>query len=333
MTLGTVLEIKARNDAVPATDRSRCSRLRFSENTCVRCAEQCPHNAVEIEDDVRIREDRCTHCGLCAAACPSDAIVAKGTGFFSLAGDLLRASRSVSSPVLGCAARAGVDCHAKSACFGFLSEAHLLFLFTILRGPLQIDMTGCRECANGFIASVIEKRIAEADAAGLPVSAKVRLITDRSALDFREIAYGRRGFFSALKTLTFTQAAGLLRDGEPAGRAEAYTAKKLPGKRELLNRLVTDFPEDKARAVLDRYYFTLRADEACNNCFACVGMCPSGALTIAEGADGRELRFISALCSGCGLCESFCLTGALVMARGFAGCDPGIAERVAGKTS
>jgi len=308
---------------VVSADRSRCLRMRFDRDTCAQCVEQCRKGAIEIDDDVRIRTDSCTNCMLCAAACPSDVFTISGFDFSSLVGKLLRLPSSVFSPVLGCAARTDADCHVRSACFGFLSEAHMLALFTIMRKPVQLDMTGCKECKNGFTSAILEERLAAiGEITGPAISGKIRLITNRDELDFHDIVYGRRGFFSALKTLTFNQAAGLLREDETAGYTEAYTAKKLPGKRELLNRTVKVLPEDKARAVLERYYFTARAGEACNNCFACVGMCPTGALTIAEGAKGRELRFSSASCSGCGLCENFCLTGALVVERGFAGREP-----------
>ena len=49
-------------------------------------------------------------------------------------------------------------------------------------------------------AAVIEKRI---DAVGartsLRITEKIKLVKNKTALDFREISYDRRGFFRALK--------------------------------------------------------------------------------------------------------------------------------------
>jgi ferredoxin len=71
-------------------------------------------------------------------------------------------------------------------------------------------------------------------------------------------------------------------------------------------------------------YYTINLNEDCNNCFACVGMCPSGALKISrDDADTvSSLSFNTSLCNGCGLCRDFCFNNALNMKQGFSGANP-----------
>ena len=41
---------------------------------CGLCAEACPADAIEIADDKAIVNDECVECGACVEECPNDAI-------------------------------------------------------------------------------------------------------------------------------------------------------------------------------------------------------------------------------------------------------------------
>lgn len=54
----------------------------IEEEKCINCSicvDSCPHNVLEIVDDVArvIREKDCDGCGICAENCPNEAIEMK----------------------------------------------------------------------------------------------------------------------------------------------------------------------------------------------------------------------------------------------------------------
>ncbi|MFZ5997215.1 MAG: hypothetical protein ACOYW7_06970 [Nitrospirota bacterium] len=301
------------------TNRSRCLRMRFNGCSCNRCTEQCRSGAITIDDEIRVKEKACTECMLCVAACPSDSFEINGQDFYSLSDRL----RKIPLPVLGCKAQHDLIAHEKTFCMGFLSEEHLIALAAFMKAPLQINLTKCSGCGNGFIVEVLKRRLrAINEKTSLGIFDKIRLIDDASALEYHEVSYDRREFFRALKNITFLHAAGLFEHEAIREGGQAYSTKKVPFKRDLLNRVVNVLPEKDSQKLLKEYYYSALINDGCNNCFACVGMCPSGALKITTSESCPALAFSSSHCSGCGLCEQFCMSAALRLIRGFTGDNP-----------
>jgi NAD-dependent dihydropyrimidine dehydrogenase PreA subunit len=146
------------------------------------------------------------------------------------------------------------------------------------------------------------------------------LLAEKKAdLVFEDVSLDRRSFFQALKTMSFAQVAGLSEKND-AEIPVSYTAKRLPLKRDIFNTLVRRRANGNAAAdLLHKYAFTVKAGSSCTNCFACVGMCPTGALKIKKDAEGLGLLFNSSLCTGCGLCGDFCPAEAVKVSPGFFG--------------
>lgn len=310
-------------EASISTDRSRCLRMRLNRNSCTGCIEQCRFDAIAIGEDVRIKTNQCSECMLCVSSCRSDCFEIKGFDFHSLIGKLRKIESSVGPPVLGCKANIKPSSHAKTCCFGFLSEEHIIALSVLMDGPVQIDLSGCMDCRNSFIIDALDKRIKDIDArTSIKTADKVRLIRNKADLHFQEVSYNRRGFFKTLKDFTRVQTAGLFSDEDHGEERQAYSAKTVPFKRELLNRVLAISPEETRKALLKNYYYTVEATDTCDNCFACIGMCPTGALKIKNNGDDKDLFFSAALCNGCSLCESFCMSHSVVVKNEFSGDNP-----------
>ena len=306
-----------------STDRSRCLRMRFNRNSCTRCIEQCRFNAIAIVEDVEIAANKCSECMLCVSSCDSDCFEINNFDFYSLIGKLRKIQSSVGPPVLGCRANVRTPSHEKTFCFGFLSEEHIIALSVLMNNHLQIDLSGCADCRNSFIINALANRINAVEAkTAIGAVDKIRLIKNKTDLDFQEISYDRRGFFKTLKDFTRMQTAGLFGDEDHGEERQAYSAKTVPFKRELLNRVLEISPEETRKALLKNYYYTVDATDTCDNCFACIGMCPTGALKIESKGDDRELFFNTSLCNGCGLCEGFCMSSSVAIKRGFSGDNP-----------
>lgn len=101
-----------------------------------------------------------------------------------------------------------------------------------------------------------------------------------------------------------------------------YTYKAIPGAMSMLNRSFHEAPAALKRTVLESYYFDAEVNENCDMCFACIGMCPTGALRTGENEKKRRLIFNSSFCNGCGLCVEFCRKNAVDITRGYSGNNP-----------
>lgn len=315
MALGAV-------DPLISADRARCVRMRFNKNTCSICTANCRSGAISIDDGIAVEARKCTECMLCVSECPSGCFIVADEDFFVLLSKLRKTQNSVSNPVLGCKQARDTEAHEKTRCLGFLSEEHLIALTEYLDKPLSLNLTACGGCRNSFIVEMLKERIQSARTkTSLEVGKRIILAEKKADLVFEDVSVDRRGFLKALKTMTFTQVAGLIVKND-AEIPVSYTAKRLPVKRDIFNTLVRKRANgNSATDILRNYAFTVKAGSSCTNCFACVGMCPTGALKIKKDAEGSGLLFNSSLCTGCGLCSDFCPAHAVSVSPGFFGND------------
>lgn len=305
-----------------STDRSRCVRMRFNQNTCSICTVACRAGAISVDDGIAVNAGKCTECMLCSSECPSGCFNAADEDLSSLLFKLRKTQSSVPRPVLGCKQARDAEAHVKTSCLGFLSEEHLIALTEYLDKPLYLNLTACGTCRNSFIVEKLKVRLQSAGTkTSLGVGKKILLAEQKAGLIFEEVSLDRRGFFQALKTMGFTQVAGLIEknDAEPP---VSYTEKKLPLKRNVFNSVVKRLTHGNGvNDLLRNYAFTVKTGASCNNCFACIGMCPTGALKMKKDANGPDLLFNSSLCTGCGLCRDFCPAHGVSVSPGFFGAN------------
>jgi len=301
-------------------DRSRCMRMRFNKNECPVCTDNCHAEAITFGEDIFINAGKCTLCMVCVSECPADCFDIKGGDFFRLLARLRKIQHSVPLPVLGCKTASGSGAHEKTACLGSLSDEHLLAVYVFMDKPVHVNLTACAQCRNAFIVDALKDRIRGIHkSTGIDVSEKILLIEHKADLSFEDVSYDRRGFFKALKNLGFVHAADLLESGE-GEIIRSYSAKKLPLKRDILNTIIKKITDlDISGRILQEYAFTATADASCNNCFSCIGMCPTGALKIKSDESGVGLLFNSSLCNGCALCRDFCFNNSITLSYGYAG--------------
>lgn len=303
-----------------STDRSRCVRMRFNKNTCTVCTASCRAGAISIDNGIAVNAAKCTECMLCVSECPSGCFTAADEDFAVLLSKLRKTQNSVPHPVLGCSQARDAEAHAKTCCLGFLSEEHLIAIMGHLDKPLYLNLIACSGCRNAFVVETLKGRIHGMRAkTGPDITKKIVLAENKNSLAFEEVSLDRRGFFQALRNATFSKVAGLI-DDDDAEPPVSYTAKRLPLKRDILNTAVKRLASGNTVSdLLHNYYFTVTAGPTCNTCFACIGMCPTGALKIKKDAEGQALLFNSSMCTGCGLCRDFCPAEAVSVSPGFFG--------------
>lgn len=301
-------------------NRSRCLRMRFNKNECPVCTSNCHAEAITFGDDIYIDTDKCTSCMICVSECPADCFDIKTEDFFVILAKLRKVQNSVTYPVLGCKTVSKIDAHEKMFCLGALSEEHLIAIKVFMDKPVRLNLTLCHECKNSFVVDALKERISGIkENSDIDVSDKLLLIEQKANLHFEDVSYDRRGFFSAMKNLTFLQASGFFEEGEKE-IIQSYSEKKLPVKRDIFNTIIKRISDKNiAGRLLQEYAFTIKVGTSCDNCFACIGICPTGALKIKSDDSGLGLLFNSSMCNGCGLCRDFCLNESINLLHGYSG--------------
>lgn len=285
-------------------DTSRCLKMRFSESSCCRCVDICPHGAVCVEGSLSINP-KCHGCLLCTAVCPVGALE-QNNDFSTILSQLLR----VPEPVLGCL-RTKEQSNATLACLGGLSEEHVMTLSQTMSGKLTLNLTACHECPNSAMFLLLRQRIKVLSGAGL-LEGGCRIITAESVqdLNFSDESVSRRSFFNSFRNSLFQSAATILSsNAEPAARRSEYAVKRLPARRELLNRIRNRISQGLEAEMQKHFDSTVSCGDACSRCQGCVAICPTGALQTVDTDEPPlfEVQF----CTGCALCEEFCMEKAL----------------------
>ncbi len=293
--------------------------MRFNKSACAICTESCRTKAITIDGGIAIDEGKCTECMQCVSECPSGCFSIADEDFPALLYRLRKNQNSITHSVLGCKHARDTEAHERTSCLGFLSEEHIISLTGYLGKPITLNLTACSGCRNSFIVDTLKERIQSAQMkTSLDVGKRIILAENNEELVFEDVSLDRRGFFQALKTMGFTQVAGL--DKAEVEIPASYTAKRLPLKRDLLNTVVKKLSAGNVAAgILHNYAFTVNAGSSCTHCFACIGMCPTGALKIKKDVEGPGLLFNPSLCTGCGLCCDFCPAEAVSVYPGYFG--------------
>lgn len=286
-------------------DASRCLRMRFSESSCRRCIDICPHGAVTLDNGFSIDSEQCRGCLLCTAACPSGALE-QNNDFSACLAQLSR----VPDPVLGCI-RTKERSNAALVCLGGLSAEHLLTLWHNLDGKLTLNLSLCAECVNKAMLSCLGERLTALSYNGLSGDGCHIIVAETDAdLHYRDESLDRRSFFRSFRSALFQSAAVIMSTtGKQTSKQTPYGEKRLPERRELLNRITDELSLETVPCFRRQFDFQAAFNDNCKTCQACVSSCPTGALQ--TGTIDALPIFDRLLCTGCGLCAEFCLDGAL----------------------
>lgn len=286
-------------------DSSRCLRMRFSESGCCHCVAVCPHGAVTVDGRLAINSEKCHGCLLCTTVCPAGALET-GDDYSACLSSLAK----VPEPVLGCI-RTQECSNATMACLGGLSPEHLLSLIHILAGTVSLNLSLCADCCNSSMIASLHHCLMVLSRAGLTKgSGQIVLVESAQEIHFRDAAVNRRSFFKLFRNSVIETAGLALSVAQGQADVQAsYGLKRLPARRELLNRTRTRLSPEMTVKCRDQFDFQVTCNENCSYCQGCVAICPTGALQTVSIED-RPL-FDQLRCTGCKLCLEFCLDGAL----------------------
>lgn len=299
-----------------ALDAKLCAHSRSRQTGCSACLESCAAEAIaSAGDTVRVDPYLCQGCGSCSTVCPTGALAPQ----YPRVEDLGLRVKTVL---------------ARYREMG--GEAPVLLFHSAEAGRALLDRLARR--GKGLPARVIPLETWSADAVGLDLmlgslalgACQVAVLAagTHDAAPLRAQAGHAQAIVSGLgyagEHLRVIEAAdwpaleAALWDWSPAqGVSRAATFRVVPRKRDTLDlalrhlHALAPAPVAAIGLKTGAPFGTLAVSAACTLCMACVGACPTSALSAA--ADAMRLDFLEKNCVQCGLCANSCPEGAIAL--------------------
>lgn len=311
---------------LPEFRNQNCTRFRFRYSECRACADACPHDAIALSGEgIIISEKACQNCGLCLAACPTEALTGRNLPRI----DILKRTMKSRAVTFACAPSQSPG-DETVPCLGALDAA---VLATLASAGVAVTLAGthhCADCPHGAVAPRMIARNLEgvgalAHAAGNPKWSAIT-VAEHDAADAqapRHDASRRhlfRRFLGAPASGVAQAASGVEARPVPLKAVRFAPAISTVG-RELLQRLFdaappadTTPPPPALPLVEGLHVARVEIAAGCTACEVCARACPTGAMQIAESGVGWALTFQLSRCVGCGVCVESCQPRVLAFA-------------------
>ena len=295
-----------------------CLRSRFNKNDCRACLNECRSGALELNGrTISYDTGKCTGCMRCMAVCPNDAFTADIDMLH-----LLKKIQKQKLVVLSCRNKEQFFPHERIQCIGALSEPLLASMNSLAKGKIFLDVTQCNSCSNAHCLDSIKNslRTLRANETEADSTFKVKLVPDEDQFPEVDAKQSRRFFLKGTSRAIADFGIETCSKAIENNDTKKEESRKGPVKNSLFLQFAMDNTADaEERKNLEPFFYSIEADELCNLCPVCSGMCPTGALKRVTEDGKKHLVFKSSDCSGCGLCRDFCKKQALSVSRGFAG--------------
>lgn len=309
-------------------DVRHCLRSRLKKNNCSRCLDVCQSDALELHSNqITFNAEKCTSCLRCAAVCPNDTFV--HTMDFGLLIQILSEQEMV---LLSCEKGIHNYDYIIIPCIGFLSEPILAAMNSVAKGNCFIDISRCTKCANSYCLEILHQNMQNL-IGRMRGKGEVRLsyLSEKEPVAVSGEKTEKRKFLRFVrKTIINIGKEAVSFQLPDSGETKDPHRKDRIKNSAALHLALCTMPEKRIyeRDVLLSYFFSVIANEQCDCCPSCTGMCPTGALKRKKMNGDKFLTYTSSDCSGCGLCVDFCKKSALTLKSGFSE-DPNITQLIA----
>jgi ferredoxin len=300
----------------------RCMRERFKKNTCERCMDVCPENAISIDPSPDINSV-CSDCGLCRIACPTEVFETyPDTDEY-----LLRQAKLVVSAVGRSAlivrcreARTPGEKSVEVACLGSISENFLVAAALLGVGSVALVKGVCRSCSKRPGERQLRESMEIAGRLARSLGLEGFVPTLEECPKTGESSVARREIFSAIgNRLRAGFGAATIDSGAGDREREIFEALctssddagTVGRRRDLLRRiLLADAGTENVSTALP-WHIPDIDEMRCSACGICASVCPTQALTETPADRRRVFAFHATECTSCGLCEEACPEGAI----------------------
>ena len=318
----------------PRANTIPCLVCKHEESSCTACLDACPVEAIDIEDGGIDVLDSCRKCGLCAAACPTEAFVSPRIQPKKLYDAIAAAAAAHETAYVTCTRalrRLPRENEVVVACVGDVTrEVWFSILADYPNVSVYLPLDICTHCRNTTGEEMLGEAIATAEewagvGLGLEVEARDLTCTKR-----RE--YERKEFMDNIMRSTGLAVTKL----NPATAAIASVSQRLKAHSQqitnlerTLNKACGVTTQKRRRILMQKNQLLLSTLQAhpelaesvrverpvcdfskCTMCGECVRQCPTFACDLTPA--GR-FTLESTYCVGCGLCAEVCEDRAITM--------------------
>ena len=321
----------------PRANVTSCLACTYEKSSCKACLNACPVNAISIEEGgIEIR-DNCRKCGLCVAACPTEALFSPRIRPKTVYDNVARAATAYETAYVTCTRalrRKPRDNEVLVACVGDIKADtwfSILAEFDNVSVYLPLDI--CTACRNPGGEDMLYDAIGTAEEwanAGLGLEIDAKALRCHKARE-----YERKEFVENVKKSTGVALTNSAKKNRIVSTASQVSAKlrehtnQITALEKSLNKACGTSSQKRRRVLTQGRKLTLTAlqshpelaknmqvsfpecdQEKCTTCGECVEMCPTHAADIVGG--GR-MTVEPTYCVGCGLCVEVCSAHALTM--------------------
>lgn len=289
--------------------KDRCLRYRLKGFSCDKCLTSCPHDALLLgSGQITIDSETCTNCLRCHAVCPNDAFVPSWTKVEDFQ-QLLAREQDL---VFFCSKQRFFHTQQVDIpCVGMFSIELLLAIGLSRISTIIFDITKCDSCENNAALRSLYNNLKRIESfKPSSIYEKFHLVADKKELPV-EGDTDRRLFLSDLASGAISIAKSHFGTTNPRPNTPNKSRRYVPFKTKLLSEVVRDIDKTLQPEISSQLFYQLEVADTCNHCPLCTGICPTGAVKVKKGANGKQITFNQSICSGCGLCVSFCKKDAL----------------------
>ena len=313
-----------------------CLTCKNEKSGCTACMDVCPVNAIEVEEDAIEILDSCRKCGLCAAACPTEAIISPRLAPKNLYDDIVSAGTSHETAYVTCTRalkRMPRENEVVVACVGDITaETCFSVLADYPNVSVYLPLGVCDKCRNTGGEDILGEAIAKAEEwAGTGMGLEV---DPKSLKCHKRREYERKEYMEKIARTTGLTVTKL----NPATAALASVTQKLKAHRHQITQLertlntmcgttttkrrrslthgrqlVLSTLQNHPELAQNMQVSTPECDfDKCTSCGECVNVCPTFACDLV--GSGR-FALESTYCLGCGACVKVCPEHALKLVK------------------